>query len=74
MAKTEQDRLLEMKLRLEAEWDRLNSPKNGFGVHGTAYFKYEAEKRAADIAIARAQIGHELEKFDSPALPVIYPA
>lgn len=64
--KTERDRLNEMKLLLESEWDRLNNPKNGFGFHAEVkHYKREAEKRGTEIAIARAQIGRELERLDN---------
>lgn len=70
MAKTERDRLNEMKQVLEAEWDRLNNPKNGFGLHAdVAWYRRDAQKRGADIAVARAQIGAELERLDAQPAP-----
>lgn len=53
--KSDKDRLIEVRDLLRAQWDRLNDPNNGFGVHSSYYgrdAKKEALKVGGDLATA----------------------
>lgn len=57
--KTDKDRLIEVRDLLREQWDRLNDPKNGFGVHSSYYgrdAKEKALKVGGDLATAELAV------------------